>query len=170
MNGMGEHGPDHAGAAITRQEFLDAHAKMFDQFDTNHDGKLDSAEIEAAHHHMMTTMNVDCAHMEHMPQMMKMDGDKVEVIDDHAGAGQHHGGHQMEFRLVHDGHDFGTMDKDHDGRISFEEFAAPLREAFDAMDKDHSGYLEKAEWPHGDGKGDGDPKIEIRREVHEDKQ
>jgi Ca2+-binding EF-hand superfamily protein len=141
------------GGVITREEFVDAHAKLFDSFDSNHDGKLDAAEIEAAHHHMMESHDGDCAADMH-------------VMHDHDDMDAHHGEH-MEIRMVHGAHDFDKMDANHDGRISFEEFVAPLREAFDAMDKDHSGYIEKAEWPHGDGHGEH---MEIHREIHEDKQ
>lgn len=42
---------DHDGK-VTKQEFLDARAeqaaKLFDRFDTNHDGALDTQEQEAA--------------------------------------------------------------------------------------------------------------------------
>jgi hypothetical protein len=37
------------------------------------------------------------------------------------------------------------MDADGDGRTSFDEFAKPLREAFDRMDADRSGFLEEGE-------------------------
>jgi Ca2+-binding EF-hand superfamily protein len=53
------------------------------------------------------------------------------------------------------------MDANHDGRISFEEFAAPLREAFDQLDKNHDGSIDRAEWEaHGH--------MEIRKEVRDD--
>lgn len=43
----------------------------------------------------------------------------------------------------------GDMDKDGDGRVTEEEFLAPMREAFRSMDADHSGALEAGE--HGSG-------------------
>ncbi|MGZ8406601.1 MAG: hypothetical protein ACXWVJ_01090, partial [Caulobacteraceae bacterium] len=42
-----------------------------------------------------------------------------------------------------------AMDANKDGRISLEEFSAPMREHFGQMDKNKSGYLEKDEMAHG---------------------
>lgn len=53
-----------------------------------------------------------------------------------------------------DGHGPGDMDKDGDGRVTEDEFLAPLREAFQRMDADHSGALEAAE--HG-----GDRRVHV---------
>ncbi len=156
---------EHAGGVITREEFVEAHTKLFDKFDTNHDGKLDASEIEAAHHHMMEAHDLDCAHAEHMHEMMEMHGGDMHGGmhgDAHGEDGDHH--HAIVLKIMHDLHDFDKLDTNHDGRISFEEFVAPLRQAFDAFDKDHSGYIEKGEWPHP-----GDH-MEIHQEVHEDKQ
>ncbi len=44
---------DHHGAGMTRQEFLDRHARMFDQWDRDADGVLtpeEHAAMHAAHH------------------------------------------------------------------------------------------------------------------------
>lgn len=53
------------------------------------------------------------------------------------------------FVRMGDGEGPGDLDKDKDGKISEEEFLAPLREAFRRMDKDGSGGLEAGE--HGPG-------------------
>lgn len=45
----------------------------------------------------------------------------------------------------------GNLDRDGDGKVSEEEFLAPLRDAFRRMDKDSSGALEAGE--HGPGSG-----------------
>ena len=44
---------DHHTGGMTRQEFLDRHARMFDQWDRNHDGVLTPDEHAAMHeaHH-----------------------------------------------------------------------------------------------------------------------
>ena len=42
----------------------------------------------------------------------------------------------------------GEMDKDGDGKVSQEEFLAPLREAFGRMDADSDGFLDEAEGRH----------------------
>ena len=48
----------------------------------------------------------------------------------------------------------GDMDKDGDGKVSQEEFLAPLREAFGHMDADNNGFLDEGEGhpapPHAD--------------------
>lgn len=44
-----------------------------------------------------------------------------------------------------DGPGQGRLDKDGDGKVSEEEFLAPMREAFREMDADHSGALEDGE-------------------------
>jgi hypothetical protein len=58
------------------------------------------------------------------------DGDRRVFVHRFDGAGGH-----------------GAMDKDGDGKVSEEEFIAPLREAFREMDADRSGSLEAGE--HG---------------------
>jgi Ca2+-binding EF-hand superfamily protein len=63
--------------------------------------------------------------------------------------------------MIHGIHDFDKMDANHDGKISFEEFTAPLREAFDQLDKNHDGGIDRSEWEAGGH-------MEIRKEVHED--
>lgn len=67
----------------------------------------------------------------------RVDGD-VEVTSD--GPGQ-----QQVFvrRFGPDGH--GDMDKDGDGKVSQEEFLAPMREVFQRMDADHDGFLDEGE-------------------------
>jgi hypothetical protein len=41
------------------------------------------------------------------------------------------------------------MDTNHDGKVSEDEFLAPMREAFRSMDADHDGSLDDSEEPHG---------------------
>lgn len=68
-----------------------------------------------------------------VPDVLVLEGDgerRIEII-----------------RAGDDGDD--GMDKDGDGRVTEDEFVAPLRDAFRRMDKDGSGSLEDGE--HGDG-------------------
>ena len=152
---------DHHGA-ITRDEFLAMHAKMFDELDLNHDGKLEPDEIEKAHSAMMSAHEGDCAKMmhDHMEMHGDMHGDMAPPgPDDMDMHGE--GGRRIELRMVEGAHDFDKMDANHDGRISFEEFAAPLREAFDDLDKNHDGYIDKAEWESAGH-------MKVHKEIHED--
>ena len=41
------------------------------------------------------------------------------------------------------GHD--ELDKNNDGKISFDEFAGPMREHFNEADKNHNGFLDEDE-------------------------
>lgn len=59
------------------------------------------------------------------------------------------------------GHD--EMDRNHDGKISEDEFLTPMREAFGQMDADHSGFIEEGE--HG---ADGPVRVVTRRVERQD--
>lgn len=71
---------------------------------------------------------------------------RVEVRHMGPGGAMGHGAPHIEMHRVGgpDGHG-ATMDKDGDGRVTEEEFLAPLREAFQRMDVDRSGALEASE-------------------------
>jgi hypothetical protein len=43
--------------------------------------------------------------------------------------------------------DVKTLDKDGDGKVSFEEFAAPMKAHFAEMDANHDGFLQADEMP-----------------------
>jgi Ca2+-binding EF-hand superfamily protein len=148
---MSEH-----GGVVTREEFLALHTALFDKLDLNHDGKLEPDEIAAAHG------GPDHGGPEHNVQVEDHDVDCAQALRDRehdaegpTGPGRHS---VQVTRSIEDRADFEAMDANHDGRISFDEFSARLREAFNEFDTDHSGYLEKSEWPTG-------REIEIRRET-----
>ena len=48
----------------------------------------------------------------------------------------------------------GQMDTNGDGKVSEEEFLAPLREAFGNMDADHDGFLDEGEGHRAPPSGD----------------
>lgn len=55
------------------------------------------------------------------------------------------GSHQIFVRRFGGPDGPGEMDKDGDGKVSQEEFLAPLREAFERMDSDNDGFLDEGE-------------------------
>lgn len=77
----------------------------------------------------------------------------------HGGPGAPH----MEMHRIGGPDGPGDMDKDGDGRVTEEEFLAPMREAFQRMDADHSGAIDAGE--HGAG---GDRRVHVitRTEEH----
>jgi hypothetical protein len=146
MKGMDPHG------VVTREQFLAMHAKMFDELDLNHDGKLEPDEMEKAHHAMMETHgDCDPEMMRHMHEMHGMGGMEE---------GDMHGKHEIAIHMIHDLHDFDRLDVNKDGKVTFEEFAAPLRKAFDAIDSKHQGFIDRDEW-------NGMGHMEIREEHHD---
>lgn len=56
--------------------------------------------------------------------------------------------------MVLESHAPGSLDKDGDGQVSREEFAAPMNEHFARMDKDGDGRLSTGERSAGHGSGD----------------
>ena len=131
---------DHDGPprTITRDEFNARHAAMFDKLDTNHDGKLTPDEMMAGHHMMMMHHGGAGDHGTMDMPAPPPGGHMMYMNED--GPGDHQV--RIEIRR-HGGPD--EMDANHDGRLSFEEFAAPMREVFDEMDANHDGFIDKAE-------------------------
>lgn len=160
---------------ITREEFLAFHGSMFDEMDKNHDGKLSADEMHGdmppppggpGEHERMMIMrdhmggDMQCSHEGGPGGDMAVhvehgDGKEVRVIvdgpDGHMGE---HGERAEHLRMMmHDGHGHGggfdEMDKNKDGKLTFDEFAAPMHDAFAHMDKNHDGVVDKAEWGEG---------------------
>jgi len=109
---------------VTREEFRAMHDKMFDRLDKDRDGRLEDGEF----------------------------GDRImfeERIDGPGGPhgpGGFHGRHpdcekeaKCDIKIVRHGE---GLDADKDGRISFEEFAGPMKEHFKEMDSNRNGYLD----------------------------
>ncbi|MGZ3306095.1 MAG: hypothetical protein ACXU8U_09580 [Asticcacaulis sp.] len=52
-------------------------------------------------------------------------------------------------------HRLAVLDTDRDNKVSWTEFSARLKAAFDRLDVNHDGYLEASELPHGGKRGKG---------------
>ena len=72
------------------------------------------------------------------------DGERRIIIGGPGDPGEGGERHVMVFR--HDSE--GGLDADGDGRWSFEEMAAPIREHFNQLDANHDGYVDAAERDH----------------------
>ena len=142
----GPGGDHHAGmdanndGSISRDEFRAQHDKMFAKMDKNGDGKL--SEDEFRRHHGP--------------------GENIVVrVDGPHGPGGHGPGHgsgmewserrgpggpNEDVRIVRRGPgEPDEMDKNKDGKISFDEMSSPLREHFQEADKNKDGFLDKDE-------------------------
>lgn len=146
-----------ADGFVSRAEFDAAHAEMFGKLDTDKDGRVSDAEMKARHEAMMA------GHGPGGPgRMMVMgepggDGSHVFIHRRGGEAGEAAG--EREVRVVRIERSGGDgMDKNKDGRISMNEFLAPMKEAFREMDADRNGYLDAGEGGHGAAasRGSGD--------------
>lgn len=142
-------GDHHAGmdankdGDISRDEFRAMHDSMFAEIDENGDGKLSDEEFRGHHGPGGENINVriegpgshgsgDAEWVERRGPQDGRPGEEVRII--RHGPGHGPGGEGP-----------GDLDKDKDGKISFDEFAAPLREHFQEADKNKNGFLDKDE-------------------------
>ncbi|MGN6209374.1 EF-hand domain-containing protein [Asticcacaulis sp.] len=109
----------------------------FSDIDTNKDGVISQAEFDAF-------------------RPKRPDGD-------HWRGREHGGPHGREGAMPFHGPDLKRLDTDKDGRISLEEFSAPMKAHFARMDANKDGYLDENELkappppPEGGPDGDGPP-------------
>lgn len=168
-------GPDGPGrldadndGVVTREEFSAPLASAFDRMDADHDGRLNAEELRAGHgggpgDHVMMMRDGPGGPGGHGPMIFHGGpggpGSDVRVFTFRHGGPEGSpegappppggpGERRVEIRRF-GGPGGGDMDTDNDGKVSEEEFLAPMREAFQSMDADHDGSLEEGEAPHG---------------------
>jgi hypothetical protein len=158
---------DHDGF-VTREEFTAPQTQAFDFLDKNRDGKISTEEFADGRAAAMAVlggpggmgpgpMRIHLGGPEGalMNGMVGGDGQMVVIRRDGPGGDMPPPPPGANFQIRRLGgpgaEGPGDMDKDHDGKVSEEEFLAPLREAFQRMDADHSGFLDSGE--KGDGAG-----------------
>lgn len=125
-------------ADATNAQTTDGPARpAFSDIDTNKDGVISQAEFDAF-------------------RPKRPDGD-------HRRGREHGGPHGREGAMPFHGPDLKRLDTDKDGRISLEEFSAPMKAHFARMDANKDGYLDESELktppppPEGGPDGDGQP-------------
>lgn len=172
LGGPDGHGPGRLDSdgdgVVTREEFSAPMALAFDRMDADHDGRLTTEELAAGHREggpggpgvRVMTMGGPGGPGGH-PMMFRRgheeggDADVFVIRRDGGAEGGPPPGpggpgeRRVEIRRFGgpDGH--GAMDANGDGKISEDEFLAPMREAFQSMDADHDGSLDDSEEPHG---------------------
>lgn len=151
IGGPGGHGPEGLDAnkdgAVSREEFAALHADMFGRLDKNGDGKLSGDEFGRG---------PDGHRVEICKRKGPGDAEAKEVPCEkdvmlrHGGPGGPGGpgGHSVHVERMQ-----AEIDADKDGRWSFDEFAAPMREHFARMDADRNGFVDEAERKAGRGAG-----------------
>ena len=146
MGGMLDSFDLNADGSITRAEIDKQLRRRFDAADKNHDGRLDPAEFAAA-----------------QPVPPNPPNDQAGSGDDSCqrmGEGARHGHRPDPARM------FKRIDWNLDGFLSFEEFAAPVREMAMRLDRDGDGVITAGEmhrdrdenhWRGGAPSGEGPP-------------
>lgn len=115
---------------VTQEEYLQAGLKQFDGLDTNHDGKLDAAEIEAARQSLDRNHDGTVTTDEVIPPFAAYDTDKdgtISPAEFDKGFVQALGGTQGATEVARDqvikqiNSQFKATDKNNDGRGAYDD-------------------------------------------------
>ena len=171
LGGPEGHGPGRLDAdsdgVVTREEFTAPMATAFDRLDTDRDGRLTTEELAAGPGeggpdgpgvHVMTMRGPGGPGGGPMVFRGGREGDDARVfMFRHEGGPEGgpppgpggRGERRIEIRRFGGPDGQGSMDANNDGKVSEDEFLAPMREAFRSMDADRDGALDDREEPHG---------------------
>lgn len=150
------HGPGGMDAdkdgVVSRAEFDAMHDRMWSKMDADGDGKIAADEMgNGPGGHMMM--------MDHGPGHAAM-GEHGPGHGAMAGHGAGHGA-RHDIHIVRHGGE--GLDANKDGKLSLDEFTAPMRDHFKEADKNRNGFLDKDEMG-----GDGERVVIRRTEKRED--
>lgn len=168
VNGPGDAGHLDADGdgVVTREEFSAPMGTAFDRIDADHDGRLTTEELAAGHGeggpegpgvHVITRRGPGGPGGHPMMIHGGGEGGNAEVFMFRRGGPEGGpppgpggpGERRIEIRRFGGPGGHGSMDANNDGKVSEDEFLAPMREAFQSMDADHDGLLDDSEEPHG---------------------
>lgn len=149
---------------ITREEYVDPTHEAFRVLDRNNDGRISTEELAEGRRTARLILGGGSPggavfmggpggpgglRVLGGPDGPDGPGEGMRFMIRRGGPDDGPDGGPAAFVRMGDGEGPGDLDKDKDGKVSEEEFLAPLREAFRRMDKDGSGGLEAGE--HGSG-------------------
>jgi hypothetical protein len=144
---------------VTRDEFVTPMGDAFARMDKDGDGRLSTDELTSGHRMDgrggMSWREGGAAggpgvrrfEFRHGLEGVE-DGERHEEVVILRRGGEHGGEHDVRVHHMDGAAGHGDMDRDGDGKVSEEEFIAPLRDAFRRMDADSSGALEEGERGH----------------------
>jgi Ca2+-binding EF-hand superfamily protein len=132
---------DAGGSTVTRADFASKLTAMFKQIDVGGHGYFTKAELQAA--------EIKIRQQRIAAARARMEAEFNRLDTDHDGTLS-----KAEFmasapqppKTPPNGADLmARLDKNHDGKITLDEYRAPVLERFDGLDTNHDGVLEPAE-------------------------